>query len=265
MMTSVPPTVCPSCGSAASGRFCANCGAPLTASTCRSCDAELTPGAKFCQSCGAPAGASALIQRPRGGSGQLPWIVAAVALLAVFGMLAGRSFGARRAAAPEGPVSAANVPGDESQQGRAPDISNLSPEERADRLFNRVMLLNSQGKTDSVQFFAPMAFTAYQMLPTLDADQRYDMGRIAEVAGALPFAKAQSDSILQKNPSHLLGLVLAARVAAIAGDKNDLHGVEKKLLSVEKSELAKNLAEYERHMNDITTAIAAARRDLGAA
>ena len=70
------------------------------------------------------------------------------------------------------------------QGPRAPDISNLSPQERADRLYNRVMLLASQGKTDSVQFFAPMAITAYQMLSPLNIDQRYDMGRAGDLADA---------------------------------------------------------------------------------
>ncbi|HTI44454.1 MAG TPA: hypothetical protein VL693_21650, partial [Vicinamibacterales bacterium] len=41
--------------------------------------------------------------------------------------------------------------------GQPPDISQMSPEERANRLFNRVMILAESGKQDSVQFFMPMA------------------------------------------------------------------------------------------------------------
>ena len=123
---------------------------------------------------------------------------------------------------------------------RAPDISNLSPQERADRLYNRVMLLASQGKVDSVQFFAPMAMTAYQMLSPLNTDQRYDMGRIGEVVGAIPLAKAQADSILRENPNHLLGLILEARLATLAGDTIQLRSWERKLLAAEKAEAPKN-------------------------
>ncbi len=183
-------------------------------------------------------------------------------------MLAGRAFSARRdAGEPPGAAlqAAPDATAGADQQGvvRAPDISSLSPEERADRLFNRVMLLNSQGKSDSVQFFAPMALTAYQMLGALNADQRYDMGRIAEAAGAIPLAKAQADSILQKNPTHLLGLILAAHVAALEKNSAGLRAFEKRLVTASQSEIAKKLEEYDRHSTEITNGLAEARRDLG--
>jgi len=146
---------------------------------------------------------------------------------------------------------------------RGPDISQLSPQERAERLFDRVMVLNAQGKNDSVQFFAPMAITAYQMLAPLSADHRYDMGRVAEVAGALPLAKSQADTILQQNPAHLLGLILGARIAALSNDANAKKSFETRLLAAFTAESARRLPEYERHENDITSAVAAARRAIG--
>ena len=146
---------------------------------------------------------------------------------------------------------------------RAPDISNLSPQERADRLYNRVMVLATQGKVDSVQFFAPMAITAYQLLAPLNIDQRYDMGRIGEVAGALPLAQAQADSILRENPNHLLGLILQARLAALAGDTTRLRTFERRILAAERSELATKKDEYTRHEDDITSALRLARTNLG--
>jgi hypothetical protein len=146
---------------------------------------------------------------------------------------------------------------------RAPDISNLSPQERADRLYNRVMLLASQGKVDSVQFFAPMAITSYQMLSPLNIDQRYDMGRIGEVAGALPLAQAQADSILSEDSNHLLGLILQARLATLARDTTRLRSYERKLVAAEKGELAKQRDEYTRHRDDIVSALEQARSNLG--
>jgi hypothetical protein len=143
---------------------------------------------------------------------------------------------------------------------RGPDISALSPEERAERLFNRVMLLNSLGKNDSVLFFAPMAISAYQMISPLTVDQRYDMGRIAEVAGAFPLARAQADTILHATPNHLLGLILATHVALLSGDTTAGRRYETKFLAVEKAERARKLPEYERHQNDIASALADARR-----
>jgi hypothetical protein len=126
------------------------------------------------------------------------------------------------------------------------------------------MMLATQGKSDSVQFFAPMALIAYQMLAPLNADQRYDMGRIGEVAGAIPVAQAQADSILRENPKHLLGLILAARLATIAGDSTRLHSYERRLLAAEKSETATKREEYLRHQDDITNALQQARKSLGA-
>ncbi|MGZ3330723.1 MAG: hypothetical protein ACXU9O_02185 [Gemmatimonadaceae bacterium] len=188
-------------------------------------------------------------------------------------MAAGRGFNARRGSVVDGSQNALPQAGlddrgatadDQSGGGvRAPDISSLSPQERADRLYNRVMLLATQGKADSVQFFAPMALTAYQMLSPLNADQRYDMGRIGEVAGAFPLAKAQADSILRENPNHLLGLILEARIATLAGDTAQLHSYERRLVAAQKAELAKKRDEYARHEDDITNALAQARKSLG--
>ena len=187
-------------------------------------------------------------------------------------MAAGRGFNARRGSTVDGSQNALpqaglddrGAPADDQSAGmRAPDISSLSPQERADRLYNRVMLLATQGKIDSVQFFAPMALTAYQMLSPLNADQRYDMGRIGEVAGAFPLAKAQADTILRGNPNHLLGLILEARLASLAGDTAQLHSFERRLVAAQKTELGKKRDEYVRHQDDITSALAQARKSLG--
>jgi len=125
------------------------------------------------------------------------------------------------------------------------------------------MLLASEGKIDSVQFFAPMALTAYQMLSPMNADQRYDMGRIGEVVGALPLAKAQADSILRENPNHLLGLILEARLATIAGDTAQVRSYERRLLAAQKTELATKRDEYVRHQDDISNALQQARKTPG--
>jgi hypothetical protein len=255
---------CPACGASAAGRFCANCGASLEPVKCAGCDAMLSPGARFCHQCGRPVNGEAAPSKKQGDvASSLPWIVAAIALLTVLALLAGRGFNSRRGSALDGSANALPQIGldDRGAEGvRAPDISALSPEERADRLYNRVMILNTQGKSDSVQFFAPMAINAYEMLAPLDADRRYDLGRIGEVAGALPLASAQADSILAAQPNHLLGLILAARIATLAGDTTARRAFERRLLAAESSELKRNLPEYSRHADDITNALAEARR-----
>src|SRR6476620_10970596 len=228
-----PQIICPACSTPGTGHFCANCGASLETTTCEGCNASLSPGVRFCHRCGRPVGAglkpapaAVLAPAPATATGSsLAWIVAAISLVCLLAFFAGNFYKAKKSStldAPQNALPQAGLddraqPPEEGGQGavRAPDISQLSPEERADRLYNRVMLLNSQGKSDSVMFFAPMALESYRLLSPMNADQRYDMGRIAEVAGAYPLAAAQADTILQQNPTHLLGLILAARVASL--------------------------------------------------
>jgi hypothetical protein len=224
----------------------------------------LTPGARFCHRCGTAVGTRPFISTPQHSAASiLPWGVGAIALLALIAFLAGQRFGgSREPAAAATPVADAPF-ASASQDGnapRAPDISNLSPRERADRLFDRVMRLSSEGKTDSVKFFAPMALSVYQSLGPLDADLRYDFGRVAEVAGAAEIARAQSDSILASDSTHLLGLVLGARAAQLRGDSAAARTFFRRLLAAEPSESAKKLPEYERHQGDILEALAEARR-----
>ena len=203
------------------------------------------------------------VPTPKPASASLPWIVAAIALVTLLAFLAGNAFSRARGSrldAPQNALPQAGLDDRGADQGspdqpvRGPDISQLSPQERADRLFNRVMTLYGEGKEDSVLFFAPMAISAYQMLEPLNADQRYDLGRIAEVAGALPLAKAQADTILKESPTHLLGLVLAARIASLEKRPSDSASFMSRFKTAYPAEIKKNLPEYDRHSADIRAA-----------
>jgi hypothetical protein len=173
-------------------------------------------------------------------------------LLCLFAFIVGQNF--RRA--PTGaaaPTTAAAPIGD--APGRAPDISAMSPEERADRLFQRIMTYVAEGKTDSVQFFAPMAIQSMMALSPLDAHRRYDLGLLGLVTGDGLMARAQADSILTQQPTHLLGLVLAMRTAGMQRDTLARRGYAEKLLLLARSERAKNLSEYVDHGPDIDAAL----------
>ena len=290
-----PTTTCARCGTTGSGRFCTECGAPLAGAPCAGCGELLTPGSKFCHHCGAAAATTAQAPASVPSKGAtlgttLPWAVAGIAFLTLFAMLAGKGFNARRGSTLDAPSNAlpnpaldgagapstggsntaadamgaapfANAPfagaaGAGGAGVRAPDISKMTPQEIADRLFNRIMELNDQGKSDSVSFFAPMAIQAYQMVEQqqghpFDADQRYDIGRIAEVAGALPMAKAQADTILQQHPDHLLGLLLATQVAKESGNTTAQKEYASRFTAAKSRELAKKLPEYQRHRREI--------------
>jgi hypothetical protein len=203
----------------------------------------------------------------------MPWAVAAIALVALIALVVGQRFGARTAgatdvldgsngqgatpitapgAAPSGAMPSGAMP-------RAPDISRLTPAQRAERLYDRIMRENESGHPENVRAFFPMATAAYDAIAPLNLDQRYDLGHIAEVAGDTTLARAQADSILRERPTHLLGLILGAKAARMVGNEPHARQFDVRLLSVEPRERRAARPEYLLHRNDIDAALAAAR------
>jgi hypothetical protein len=197
-------------------------------------------------------------------AGVLPWAVAAIALVALIALVVGQRFGSRPASVTE-PVAEATTPIEAAPAGpagampRAPDISQLTPEQRAERLYDRIMKEAEAGRTENVKTFMPMAVAAYEMLAPLSADQRYDLGRIGEVGGDTALARAQADTILAAKPTHLLGLILKGKAARMEGNESRAHDADAKLLAAEQKERAAGLQEYLSHKNDIDAAVASAR------
>ena len=250
---------CPSCGTPASGRFCSSCGTALAGATCATCSAALTPGARFCHRCGTPAGATSAPSR--GFAAVLPWTVAAIALVSVIALVVGQRFGARPSVVPgdsESPVATAPLGGG-SAMPRAPDISQMTPEQQAERLYDRIMREYEAGQLDNVKTFMPMAVAAFERLSPLNLDQRYDLGRIGEVGGDVVLARAQADTILSTRPTHLLGLILAAKAARMEKNEARARTFDVKLVAADPAERAAALPEYLLHKLDIDAAVAAAR------
>jgi hypothetical protein len=161
------------------------------------------------------------------------------------------------------PQAGLDFPAPGQMGARAPDISSMGPRERATRLYDRIMALHEQGKTDSVQFMAlNMFIPQLRSMEPLDAHLRYDLGRVAEVAGAVDVAMAQADTILRAHPSHLLGLILASRAARMNGDETTALAFDRRVLAAERRERAKQLEEYTAHAADIDSALAEARRSI---
>ncbi len=222
---------------------------------CSECGTQFLPNAAFCHNCGAPVGGGApRVEQRAPISALMRWGVPAAAVLALiivvfFRLGSDKGTPTATASAPMGAAS-----------GAPPDISSMSPEERADRLFNRVMTYASNGKADSARFFAPMAMSAFEALAPLGAHGRYDLGLIALVAGDAGKAAAQSDSILEERPTHLLGLSLAARAADARGDPAAAKRFRARLVAAEKSERAAGLQEYSDHDADLKVALDEARK-----
>ena len=195
----------------------------------------------------------------RSASSALPWGVAAIALVALIALVAGQRFARspdQDAAAGSANAGAAPVA---AAPGQPPDLSTMSPAEIASRLYDRVMGAHERGRADSVQFFAPMAITAYSNLGPLNLDQHYDVGRIAAVSGNEPLAHAEADSILAEHPKHLLGLILAGNAAHMRQDLAAERAYHDQLVAAATAERAKQLPEYSEHENDITIALSAKR------
>lgn len=214
---------CSRCGKLSAGRFCTECGAPLRDAARHS---QSTPVKVF----------------------------AITSILVIAAFLAGESAG--RASAP--PARQAVEQSDGAAPSRAtdaPDISTMSPEERASRLFNRVMSYSERGQRDSARLFAPMAIQAYRMIGPPDAHARYDIGSISIAVGDPSAARAEADTILAAQPSHLLGLVLAIHAADLAGDPAGAARFRRRLVAAAPAERAKGLKEYDEHARDIDNAV----------
>jgi hypothetical protein len=139
------------------------------------------------------------------------------------------------------------------------DLASMSPEEKADRLFNRVMSYASEGKGDSAAIFAPMAIQSFEMLAPLNVHQHYDLGLVASVSGDLARAKVEADAILKKNANDLLGLTLAIRVAEASENRTARGDYEKRLIAAEPAERRTTRTEYRDHGSDIDAALKDAR------
>lgn len=237
---------------------------------CSECGARLREDARFCHECGAtiegrprpgaPA-ASVAPARPQTDDATdartsilLRWWMPAIALVAIVLLSVWRSSRTQTVEPPAGmPLG--------MRPGAAPDISSMSPEEQADRLFNRVMRLSSEGKADSAAFFSSMAIGALESLQPLDAHRRYDLGLVALVGGDTARARAQADTILAQRRTHLLGLSLAARAADARGDATAARAFRRRMLAAEPAERAAGLQEYTDHDADVRAALEQARRN----
>lgn len=206
---------------------------------CQACGATLSPGARFCHKCGATTNPSTTATGWRAG---MPWGIAGLAVGALLAVLLVRGAGGR--ASPTGTPTGAPP-----FAGGAPalDISQMSPEERAQRLFDRVMRLQEEGKQDSVQFFLPMAIGTYQQLPAMTLDSHFDIGLLQLVGGDAAAALAEADTIRQQAPTHLFIFVLRARAAQAKNDTRAATQAYQDFLKNETAERARKRPEYDEH------------------
>lgn len=213
---------CSACGAESAGRFCNNCGKPMTGK--------------------APVSVS------------LPWAVAGAAMLGFLVLLIVLLVSREKQIRSPGPV-AANAPA-----GAPPDISNMTPRERFDRLYNRVMAAAENGDQATVNQFTPMAVMAYSQLDRVDADARFHLALLSLHTGDPRMVEALADSILQENPGHLFAYMIRGAQARFAKDDVALKQAYADFLGHYDAETASGKPEYADHKRSIDEFVAAARQ-----
>ena len=251
---------CPSCAAPAAGRFCPQCGVAIDAQ-CRECQNPLPAGARFCNQCGVPVAAQAAPARSR--QPVLAWAVAGAAVVALAAVaLIPRTPDTQAATAALVPQQQPGAPapaGDPS----AVDLASMTPRERADRLFNRVMQGVANGDTAQLGFFAGMAIQAYGMVPERNADLHYHLGELYRVTGDVAAARAQADTILAADPQHLFGLFGAAQADEARGDAAGAKALYQRFLDAYAAQVARNLPEYQEHQQGLPAMRAQAQQAVG--
>jgi hypothetical protein len=249
---------CSVCGAALSGKFCSACGASAEFARCASCGNQISPAARFCSQCGSPAGRALTASRDR-----IPWLIAGGAVAALMAalliMLARESPNA--SAQPE---VAAVQPSEAAES--PPDISRMSPRERFNRLYNRVMQAAQSGDEASVSRFTPMALLAYAQLDTVDADARYHAALLKAHTGEIDASAALADSILARDPGHLFGYVVRGTVARFRKDQKALNQAYAAFLKSFDAEMKRGRPEYSEHktpLEDFHRAALAAKASGG--
>lgn len=127
------------------------------------------------------------------------------------------------------------------------DVASLSPRERADRLFNRVISAAERGDRDTTRMFAPMALLAYSMLPKMDPDAHLHRGLLYLVQSQLDSALWEARQIEAIVPEHLFGSYLRVRVFKAVGDRDKTARAYSDFVSRWEREQARARPEYEHH------------------
>jgi hypothetical protein len=253
---------CPDCGKAATGNFCQHCGAKLGGRFCNHCGSKVAPAAAFCNQCGTKvegggasrgAAAASVI-----GGQNLPWWIAGVAMFVLIVVVGVRMVQTGPAAPP---VATADC---SMSGGPPPNIAGMTPQEAADRLFDRVMRCVEAGDSASAQAFLPMAIAAYDRAQPLDNDGLFHLAMLNRTAMNLDAALATAEQILATEQNHILGLSEAAEASIELGRVDEAAAYYQRLLDAYPVESARPLPEYQGHSGLLEASRSAAQAFLAA-
>lgn len=214
-----------------------------TPAACPACGTPLSADARFCRGCGRALGSAGVdpSARTSGPADRRPWIVAGAAMAALLGLLLFTLAGSQ----PGPPPPAAGAV--EMDAGTPPDISRMTPRERFDRLYERVLRASQEGDQATVTRFTPMALAAYEMLDSADADARYHAAVLRVHTGDAEAARALGDTIAAKDPGHLFGYMAQGTSARWRKDTTSLRRAYQGFLERYEAEMKANRPEYAEH------------------
>jgi len=218
----------------------------------------MVAGSDSCPSCGAAKGGSATVGTTSANSHQTNWaipagiLIVAVAISLIF-LVRINNGGSTVGLPPQGVSTAA-----------LPDLSQMTPRERFDRLYNRVMQAAEQGDAATMQQFSPMALTAYDMLDVVDADARYHAALLKLHTGDVTGSAALADSIEVETPDHLFGFIIRGTIAKWQNDPAMLARVYQAFLEAYDEEIAAARPEYDHHRTSVEGFLADAKGGAGA-
>ena len=205
--------------------------------------------ARFCHRCGkavtSPAGT------PAATSDRKAWTIAGIACVLLVGAIAYQVSDAAPTPASPDMANAGAAGGSQATGGApvgpAPDISAMTPRQRFDRLFNRIMQAAERRDSAEVHRFTPMALGAYDQLESRDADARYHAAVLHMQVGDFDAARALADTILRESPRHLFGYVVRGEVAELQGADKSLAQAYRDFLAQYPSQIATKRVEYLEH------------------
>ncbi len=246
----MPPRTCPKCGETSTGKFCHGCGTAIREDVCASCQAALSHGTSFCHQCGVPTGSPSRWQS----SLKLPWAIAGAAAIVAIVVVAVKAGPSGAPISGPGPTAGVSM--------GAPDISEMTPLEQANALFDVVMIALENGDTAQVGFHAPMALGAYGNVDSLDADALYHVGLLRGALGDREGMLAIADTLQAVVPGHLLATTLRKAVAEADGDSTAVQEAYRSFLQDYSVEIAATREEYMLHQGSIEAFLAEARRAM---
>jgi tetratricopeptide (TPR) repeat protein len=127
------------------------------------------------------------------------------------------------------------------------NIAQATPRQTADQLFNRVMTASDNGDAATIEQFLPLALSAYEAARPLDMDGLFHVALLQRTSDDLEASLATAQEMLQIEPTHILGLNVAAQAAAAMGRDDEAAAYYREVLENLDTEMARPLFEYETH------------------